>query len=147
VEKNADLVRFFGNRIAFRREHPALRRTEHPTGRDIVGSGYPDISFHGTSAWNADWSPWSRTLAFMLCGKHAEKHGGSDDYIYVAMNTHWDDHGFELPGLPDGRHWHVSANTAMPSPDDCFEHGVEPRVADQGLFLVGARSVVVLVGR
>jgi isoamylase len=147
AEKNEDLVRFFSNRIAFRHEHPALRRREHPTNRDIVGSGYADISWHGTRAWNADWSPFSRTLAFLLCGKHAVRRGGSDDYIYVAMNTHWDDHDFELPGLPDGRRWRVSANTAMPSPEDCFDPGMEPLIEEQGSFRVGARSVVVLVGR
>ena len=68
----------------------------------LVGSGYPDISWHGTAAWQPDWSGSSRTLAFMLSGKNARGGAVQDDFVYVAMNTHWDGHWFELPQLPDG---------------------------------------------
>ena len=76
-----------------------------------MGSGYADISWHGVKAWQPDWSGTSRVLAFMLCGKHARGGKVQDDYIYVAMNTYWEGQWFELPGLPDGRKWHVFANT------------------------------------
>jgi len=85
-------------------------------------------------------------LAFMLDGAHVRS-GNPDDYIYVAMNTHWEMHGFELPGLPDGRQWHVSTNTSMESPQDIWEPGSEPLLDNQHVFLVGPRSLVILVGR
>ncbi|MBI5647353.1 MAG: glycogen debranching enzyme [Ignavibacteriae bacterium] len=145
--ENAELTRFFSRCIAFRHAHQALRRKDHLQNRDVVGSGYADITWHGTKAWNADWSAFSRTIAFMLCGKHAVRAGHADDYIYVAMNMHWEGHSFELPGLPDGRSWHVFANTGAGSGADAFEPGSEPRLDDQSSILVGDRSVVVLVGR
>ena len=147
VERNADLFRFFKHMIAFRKEHPVLRNRWHLSNRDYVGSGYADITWHGVQAWDADWSGFSRILAFMLCGKHA--HGGrvEDSYIYVAMNMHWEGHEFGLPALPEGLHWHVFANTGAETPDDIYAPGSEPRLADQDRIWIGDRSVLILVGK
>jgi len=147
MEENAGLLRFFQQVIAFRHAHPALRNRWHFSNRDYMGSGYPDISWHGTNAWDADWSDTSRTLAFMLCGYHAKNGTARDNHIYVAMNTHWDGLPFELPKLPLGMSWHVAINTSMSSPEDVFEVGHEPELSDQTHIIVGGRSVVVLVGK
>jgi glycogen operon protein len=147
LEKNADLFRFFQTCIAFRRAHPVLRNKIHFQNRDYVGSGYPDISWHGVRSWNPDWSYASRTLAFLLCGKHARGGTACDDYIYVAMNMHWEAHMFEVPSLPREMRWRIAINTSMPSPEDAWSPGQEPVASDQHNFLAGSRSVVVLVGR
>ncbi|MCC5619911.1 glycogen debranching protein GlgX [Nostoc sp. CHAB 5715] len=81
LELNTNLFRFFKHCIAFRNAHPVLRNQYHFRNVDYVGSGYADITWHGTQAWNADWSPYSRTLAFMLCGKHAKEGTVQDNYI------------------------------------------------------------------
>lgn len=145
--KNADLFRYAKQIIHFRLAHPVLRNRYHFQNCDYVGSGYPDISFHGTRAWHADWSGTSRIFAFLLCGKHAKQGTFHDDYIYVAMNMYWEALDFELPRLPEGMRWHVFANTSMPSPEDINEIGKEPVLENQYNFLVGPRSVIVLVGR
>jgi glycogen operon protein len=147
LESNADLFRFAKHMIAFRHAHPVLRNRWHFSNRDYVGSGYADISWHGAKAWSADWSDSSRTIAFMLCGKHARGGAVQDNYVYVAINVHWESHWFDLPGLPAGMQWHVAANTGAPSPDDSWAPGQEPPLPDQGGLLVGDRSVVVLVGK
>jgi isoamylase len=147
LESNADLFRFFKNCIAFRRAHSVLRGNTYLRNEDYVGSGYADITWHGTQAWNADWSGSSRVLAFMLCGKHAKQGWDVDDYIYVATNMYWDALPFEIPGLPEGMKWHVFANTSAPSPEDIWEPGSEPPLEDQQHFLVGGRSVVILAGK
>jgi isoamylase len=147
LEKNADLFRFFKNCLAFRRAHPGLRNRDHLRNQDYMGSGYADITWHGTRAWNADWSASSRTLAFMLCGKHADAGTQVDDYIYVAMNMYWESLGFDLPGLPESMQWHIFANTDMAPPEDIWDPGKEPVLGDQHHFLLGARSVAILVGR
>ncbi|MEZ4646035.1 MAG: glycogen debranching protein GlgX, partial [Chloroflexota bacterium] len=146
-ESNADLFRFFQGCIAFRHAHPALRNRQHFRNEDYMNSGYADISWHGVEAWNTDWSYHSRTVAFMLCGVHAQGGQAHDDYIYVAMNMHWESHHFELPKLPPQHHWHVFANTSMPEPEDIYPIGKEARLKEQRHFLVGARSVVILVGK
>ena len=80
-------------------------------------------------------------------GRYAQGGQAADDFIYVALNMHWDAHHFELPRLPDGMHWHVFANTGVESPADVWEPGHEPRLDDQSGILVGSRSVVIIVGR
>ncbi len=147
VGKNADLVRYTHNLIAFRHAHQVLRRRHHLHHTDELGTGYTDISWHGTRAWRADWSGSARVLAFMLNGRYAENDGDEDPFIYVAANTYWDALPFELPGLPDKLHWHIFANTGMAPPDDIVEPGAEAQLDDQGKVLVGGRSVVVLVAR
>ena len=113
----------------------------------MLGSGYADITWHGTQAWNADWSANSRTLAFMLCGKHARGGTVQDDYIYIAMNMHWENHWFELAATARWMLWHVFVNTSMPAPQDIWEPGCEAELDDQRSILLGARSVVILVGK
>jgi len=83
----------------------------------------------------------------MLCGRYAKDGTSPDNFIYVAMNMHWDALPLELPRLPDGFRWRVFANTGMPSPEDVFEPGSEPELVDQAGCLVGGRSVLILVGR
>ncbi|MGK3971529.1 glycogen debranching protein GlgX [Sorangium sp. So ce118] len=146
LERNADLLRFTQKMIAFRKAHPVLRRRSHLTHRDLVGSGYADITFHGTRPWWADWSGSSRVLAFLLCGRHVEQ-GDADDYVYVITNMHWEALPFQPPALPPGMRWHVFANTGMAPPEDIHDLGAEPRLADESDCLVGPRSIIVLVGR
>ena len=147
LESNAELFRFFKQVIAFRHAHPVLRNRWHFSNRDYVGSGYADITWHGTKAWSADWSDSNRLAAFMLCGKHARAGTVQDNYVYVAMNMHWEGQWCELPGLPSGMQWHVFANTGAPSPEDIWEPGNEPLLSDQHGLLVGDRSVVILIGK
>ncbi|MEO1378274.1 MAG: glycogen debranching protein GlgX, partial [Cyanobacteria bacterium J06635_10] len=98
LKDNSDLFEFVKRCIAFRKAHPILRN-RHFLNQDDHGSGYPEISWHGIQAWNPDFTDYSRTLAFMLCGKQASDIS-EDDYIYVAMNMHWETHSFEIPSLP-----------------------------------------------
>jgi isoamylase len=147
LEKNADLYNFAKHITRFRRGHPVLRSRTHFQHRDYVGSGYPDISFHGTEAWNPDFAASSRCLAFMLDGAHAKSGTLVDDSIYVAMNSYWDSLFFELPSLPLGQKWHLAVNTDMPSGDDIYAIGTEPLLDDQNRFLVGGRATVILIGK
>ncbi|MEJ2747815.1 MAG: glycogen debranching protein GlgX [Anaerolineae bacterium] len=146
-EQNANLFRFVQQCIAFRKAHPVLRSQTHLRHQDYMNSGYPDISWHGTAAWQPDWSEDSHTLAFMLCGQHAQGGVMPDDYIYVAMNMHWEDHVFELPSLPPPLHWHLFADTKRAAPQDICVPGEETVLRSQTQMLVGTRSIAILVGR
>jgi glycogen operon protein len=147
LNKNADIFQFAKNCIAFRKAHPVLRNTWHFQNRDYMGSGYADITWHGLEPWNADWSPTSRSLAFMLCGKHAKQGTVEDNYVYVAMNVFWEPLWYSLPQLPPSLKWHVFANTGMPFPEDSWKPGTEEFLEDQSGLLLGERSVVILVGK
>jgi isoamylase len=147
LEKNADIFNFFKNMIAFRHAHPILRSRYHFTGQDIMGSGYPDISWHGLHAWEPDWGDHVRTLAFMLDGMHAFDGMAADEMIYVAMNMHWDAHNFELPRLTRGRSWHRFVDTGQSPSREISTIGNEPRLRKQKSYTLQARTVVILVGR
>ncbi|MEY2984097.1 MAG: hypothetical protein RLZZ568_714 [Cyanobacteriota bacterium] len=146
LETHSDLLRYTQNLIAFRNAHPVLRNPQHFQNRDYVGSGIPDISWHGTQAWYADWSS-SHVIACLLCGKHAKSGSQTDNTLYIALNLHWETHWFELPQLPDGSQWHVFANTGATSPLDICRPGEEIVLENQQGLLIGDRSVVVLVSK
>ncbi len=125
LEKNADLLRFFKYIIASRHAHPVLRSPHHFRNEDCLGTGYPDISWHGDEAWNVDWAHHSHTLAFLISGAqlhadhpeqdaaHSTNAPDRDDFIYAALNMHWEPHDFELLRLPKSANWYLSTNTGL----------------------------------
>ena len=143
LDRNADIFRYFKQIIKFRRLHKVLRYDDHLSHCDYRNLGYPDFSWHGVKAWQPESGYNNLTAAFMLNGKYAD----NDDFIYVAMNMHWEMHGFELPQLPEGMAWHIFANTGMEVPEDIFEPGEEPVIENQREVLVGARAIIILVGK
>lgn len=147
TKKNGDLLRFFSRMIAFRHAHPVLRPKNFVQGRISPESGLPELSFHGTRAWQADFSGTSRTLAILLDGMQAKGGTVKDDIVYAAFNMYWEALGFELPALPANKKWYVFANTGIQGDGDIHEPGREPLLDNQGGILVGARSVMILVAR
>ncbi|MEO1762044.1 MAG: glycogen debranching protein GlgX [Cyanobacteria bacterium J06629_18] len=146
LEKNANLFKFVKNCIAFRKAHPILRQSQF-LNQDTSCSGHPDITWHGIKAWNPDFSNHSRTIAFMLCGKKDGESKNKDNYIYIAMNMHWETHCFEIPNLHKSVQWHIFANTGVKFPEDIWEPGNEPLLDNQQEILVASRSLIILVGR
>lgn len=147
LESEADMFTFVKHCISFRKQHRVLRNRFYFQQRDAINSGYPDISWHGAQAWKPDWSDNSRTLSFMLCGEHVPAGKEPDNYIYVAMNMHWENHTLQLPRLPKERQWHLFMDTSLPSGNEICEPGQERLLSDQNQVLSGARSVIILVGR
>lgn len=147
LDKNSDLFNYFQKIICFRLSHKVFRNEYHLGYCDYRNLGYPDFSWHGVKAWQP-WTGYNNlTIAFMLNGQYADTDGVPDDFIYVAINMHWEMHGFELPQLPEDMAWHVFANTACAKPDDIHEPGKEVLLDNQGEVLVGDRSIMVLVGK
>lgn len=145
LDKNKNLFDFFRKMIAFRKAHGVLRNKDHFRGYDYMGSGLPDVSWHGVRAWAPEAS--SLTLAVMYCGKHAKGGTLKDNTVYIAMNMHWEMHGFELPKLPNNEKWHVFSNTGMPPGEEIWELGEEPILDNQDYILAAPKSVIVLVAK
>lgn len=144
---NAGLFRFLKAMIAFRKANPALRQPEFLTSKDCIGSGYPDISWHGVLPWKPDWSLPSRSIAFMLCGRHGAAIGGPAHFTYCAFNMYHEPLDFTLPVLPKGAEWHRFADTSLPSPEDIAEPGAEIRLGAIKQLSITDRSTVILIGR
>lgn len=77
----------------------------------------------------------------------ASDSGPIDDFIYVALNSHWETLPFELPVLVANQAWHVAADSSATAPDDIHPVGADLRLQDQEQINVGSRSAIVLVGR
>ncbi|MCS7008951.1 MAG: glycogen debranching enzyme GlgX, partial [Chthoniobacterales bacterium] len=146
-EIEREMLEFTKKMIAFRKAHPVLRATQWLTGRDLVCSGYPDISWHGVLPWKPDWSYHSQSLAFMLCGRHARRYGDNGDFLYAAFNSWREDLDFYLPVLPRGMKWHLFVDTSKEYPDDIIEPGQEVPLSNQKKRRVRARSCIILVGK
>jgi glycogen operon protein len=124
-----------------------LHRADWFTGNDCIGSGYPDISWHGVKSGEPDWGEHSHSLAFMICGQHDHAMGGPGEFFYAAFNMHNKPLPFALPALPAGWQWHLLADTARPAPDDIHEPGQEPRLEGAPVLDLPPKSVVLCLGR
>jgi isoamylase len=138
--QNADLFRFCQTLIALRQRHPVLRRRYH-AGWSTPESGAFEIAWHGTQTGRPDWSEGSRVLALTL--KAATDTGF--DVVHIALNMYWAPLDFEVPPPPPGYRWHLSANTANPSPNDIHTPGSEPPLPNATPLRLAGRSIVVLV--
>ena len=141
------MLRFTTAMIAFRKANPAFRQKEFLTSRDQVGSGYPDISWHGVLPWRPDWSASSRSMAFMLCGRHGEAIGGPPQFLYVAFNMFYKPLSFAFPVLPKGMSWLRFVDTGLPAPDDICSPGAEQPLPAQKQYILREWSGLVLVGK
>lgn len=139
LEEHTEIFRFVKCMIAFRKKHAVLRTSVYVK----QACGIAEISWHGVKSWVVDASHESRIIAFM-CRCFSSSH---EPDIYVVCNMHWDMHGVELPPASEHARWYVSANTDMPSPFDIYEDGNELILENQHEFLVGPRSVAVLISK
>jgi len=149
-EPDADgkkLLRFTKAMIAFRKDNAVLRQSEFLSERDQVGSGYPDISWHGVLPWHPDWTPGSRSMAFMLCGRHSQAIGGNHQFIYVVCNMYYQPLTFGLPVLPKTMQWHRFADTGLPEPKDICQIGKEEKLTNQKSYSAREWSIAILVGK
>lgn len=106
IEKNAGIFSFWKMLVKFRKSHPVLRPEREMRLMDYIACGYPDLSYHGQSAWRPQLEGNCRHIGIMFCGKYAKAaHIQADDFLYLAMNMHWESHAMALPKLPKGMKW------------------------------------------
>jgi len=139
LKTHEEIFRYTKQMIAFRMKHAVLRKSTyvHHVHRDA------DVSWHGVKAWKPDASRESRSIAFM----YSRRDKADEPDIYVALNMHWDCHGFELPAASAHAFWHVFANTSIRPPFDITDIGREIILENQQEFLVGPRSAAVLISK
>lgn len=144
IERNAELHAFWKMLIAFRRHNPILRPEKELRLMDSLSCGYPDMSYHGRYAWRPETEGGYRHAGIMLCGKYAKSSGDADgEFLYLAMNMHWESRSLALPKLPKGMKWELAFST---EPDGVEkESGDGP--SDALLRQVPPRSIAMYVSR
>jgi isoamylase len=139
AEKNADMVRFVGAMVNFRKRQSVFRHDDFYTGA-VNDRGLPDIAWHGCRLNEPGWTdPMCRVLAFTIAGRD----GGAD--LHVMLNMYDLGLDFEVPHI-EGQSWAVAVDTGKPAPDDIAEPGAEVPVNGSKYHVFG-RSTVVLVSQ
>ncbi len=133
LEKNKNLFSFFSYMIQFRKSHAVIRRN---TSESSVG--FPSVSLHEAQAWNSDYQWDSHVIGVMFAGKNEKN--GSDDIVFLAINSYWEDVTQHLPQLPPTMRWTVVVDTwqkqsVLPQPQKVQNHTI----------VLKPRSVQVLV--
>jgi isoamylase len=132
-----ELVEFTRGLIAFRAEHPVLRRRRYFEGLFLPGADIKDLTWFnldGTEIRDEQWNdPETRWLAMRLAGEaidEREPEGGriSDETLLVLLNAHHEPQAFSLPeaGAVSTYMWERLMDTesaAPPTPSADF-HGI-----------------------
>ncbi|MBS5483764.1 MAG: alpha-amylase [Eubacterium sp.] len=107
-----EILEFTKNIIAFRKKHKVLHLSQETRQMDYKSYGLPDMSYHGTKAWYADFSHFNRHFSVMYCGKYAllDKAGEEQD-IYIAYNMYWENQEFGVPSARNKKKWHLEFST------------------------------------
>lgn len=64
---------------------------------DIYGCGFPELSYHGESAWKSQIDSYRHSIGVLYCD-----HGS---LLYMGINMHWVDEKLALPRPPKGYRW------------------------------------------
>lgn len=133
-----EIQEFVKRLIMFRKKHRILHMSKQLMMADTLACGYPDISYHGDSAWYSAFEIYNRHIGIMYCSKYA-KDADEDELIYIAYNMHWESHDLALPKIAAGCKWSVVFDTA--------KEQKELHILDNRLARIEPRSVVVLLGK
>lgn len=136
LEKNADIYHFWKELTALRREHPILHPEEELKNMDYISCGYPDLSYHGQSAWRPRMDSYNRHIGIMYCGKYA-KHGRDEEdaFFYLALNMYWESRELAIPQLPAGMKWKLVSCT-----DENFAKAQQSDPAEQKSRMTAAQA-------
>lgn len=127
--------------IAFRKKHPILTPQEPFTFADRLGSGFPDLSYHGSHAWISDADYGSMSVGMLYNGAYAQTDETED--VYVAYNFYSEETGLAIPQINKKRKWYLVMNTALNEP-----WLTEPEKLENQQFLAAPpQSVCILIGR
>ena len=126
--------------IAFRKAHPVLRADGYDFSHN--GTGYPELSFHGTQPWSLDQHAPGLSFACLYAEDHVRYGTERDAFIYVAVNAYWEAQRYTLPVLPEGCRWKLAFESGGFSADP----GDEQPIKDQSGITLGPRSAAILVG-
>lgn len=97
IGKNKEHFEFCKYMIEFRKEHPVIRRKQ-----GYCSLGYPEISIFEPSEPTG-------ILGILYAGRKEKEN--SDDLVYLAINTYWEEQEHPLPSLLSSYCWRMAIDT------------------------------------
>jgi glycogen operon protein len=144
---SAELRAFTRRLIVLRRDHHVFRRDRFLVGRELMGSGLPDVWWFrpdGRRMTRRDWQSGEPVLGVFLNGREIPTPGPQgeeilDDSFLLLFNAHEEDRVFMLPPRRFGARWALELTTAEPAAaSGSAEYGARTEVP------MTSRSVTVL---
>ncbi len=134
--KNPEIMEHLKAMTELRKANPILHYVRELTLMDPVSLGYPDLSYHGESAWRAQTEPYSRSMGILYSNAYAqENHGADAELLYAGINLHWNEKVLSLPRPPKAKRWKMVLTT-----------GEAPAMEEDGLSAkVPPRSIVLFI--
>jgi isoamylase len=142
---DADLLAFTQHLIRLRRQHPVFRRSAFLAGREVRGSGLPDVWWFrpdGRRMTQKDWQRQdARTLGCFLNGEEIPSRTPTgeeiaDDSFLLLFNAHFESVTFTLPTRRFGTRWLVELATGEGVPDGPVSGRSDVVVQDRSLVLL-----------
>src|SRR5574337_1683315 len=119
-----DILSFTRNLIAFRKQHPVLRRRRFFQGRRLRGSMVKDLAWFrpdGKEMSDQDWEAgYVKSLALRLAGDAIDETDEKgrpivDDTLLILLNAHHTSLTFTLPAHKRGVRWQPLLDTSTGS--------------------------------
>jgi isoamylase len=142
---DSELVAFVRRLILLRRRHPVFRRSAFLTGREVRGSGLPDVWWFrpdGRRMTQRDWRREdARTLGVFLNGAEIPSRTATgeeivDDSFLILFNAHFEAVTFTLPTRRFGARWSVELATGEGAPEGVIVGRADVMLQDRSLLLL-----------
>jgi isoamylase len=142
---DAGLLEFTKQLIRLRQEHPVFRRASFLTGREVRGSGLPDVWWFRPDGRRMTQKDWQRqdahSLGVFLNGLEIPNRtpGGKDivdDSFLLLFNAYADPITFTLPTRRFGARWRVEIATAPAASADVVPARAAVPVEGRSLILL-----------
>lgn len=123
--------------ISFRKQYKILHQANPLTLSDRLSVGFPDLSYHGSSAWFTPTDNFIRQVGMMYSAGHGQE--GLNKLIYIAYNMHWEEHGLALPKIDGGKGWEIIMCSGQKKEEAYIRQ-------EDKCVVLAPRSVAILVG-
>jgi glycogen operon protein len=121
VEKNEDLLRYVRTLVKFRRQQPAVRRTDFFSGEPLHAGGLPDVSWFNADGRPIDWESTNHSLVCIFAPPAVRYEEDSPArHVLLMMNSGPIGRQFILPKLARSVSWRTFISTLSATPRDIY---------------------------
>ena len=139
--KNRKNIQFLKDLIRFRKKHPIISNPKPFKFCDYKTTGYPDLSYHGSSAWISQFDLDRMCVGIMYCGEYSSD---NKEYVYIAYNFYSYREMLALPKLQKGKKWYKIADSSRN--ENIFSYDAAPS-KDQQFVQMEPQAVCILIGK
>ena len=148
VAQESDLVKFTSELAHFRRQHPALGRSDflgdgdvkwHETNWDNLESKFLACTLHCPRGVGGDANPWRPDLQMDESTRNGD--------LLLAFNAHDYWIKWAIPAAPNGRQWYRVVDTNLPGPRDMEFNGKDAPIDAGSVYNVAPWSSLMFVAK